>query len=348
MNLQLSLGLLRDWSITVISDRNLRKKYRWTLQRFPMLTIAVLFSLFTIFSTLMIQHLSKEYFKMALEETCFFLMPWWEFLPQIVPIFVGRIFLVMRSKERFVDNYGIFLELRAFQIAAITVFSLYIICTKNLVHNPFPSSYILVVVPITGCFVNVTVPCIKVLLEKKAICMKKVGKDGRQGRKFGKYCVITVKRSIVRSSRAPVIRSQSRKHFEEKESQISIILNEPNQAEAFREHAKRYFCTESVDFCAEVLWYKHSTEIECLTRSVQTQIYEYFLGILNEFIMPGATSEVNISHSQKQHLLQYKNFDQFSTLSRLEIRAVFNEAEQEVEKVLKPILCSFQATYKKG
>jgi len=352
MNLQLSLGLLRDWSIAVISDRNLRKKYRWTLKRFPTLTIAVLFSFFTIFSTLMIQYLSKEYNKIALEETCFFLMPWWEFLPQIIPIFVGRICLVMRSKDKFVDNYGIFIELRAYQIVAIIVFVLYIICTKNFVNSlgiPFSSSYILVVVPITNCFVTITVPCIKVLLEKKAICSKKVfGKDSRQRRKFSNRCVITVKRSIVGTFRSPSMHSQSQKFFEEKESQISRILKEPKQAEAFREHAKRYFCTESVDFCAEVLWYKHSTETEFLTSSVKTQIDEYFLSILTEFIIPGAPSEVNISHSQKQHLLQYKTFDQFSTLSQFEMRAIYKEAEQEVEKVLKPILCSFQATNKRS
>ena len=82
LNLLMLLGVMRDWVITVMSDRIMRKKYRWTLQ-----------------TTLAFQFFSREYLYLNQKHQCFFLTPWWELLPLAVPVFLSRIFLALRKKH---------------------------------------------------------------------------------------------------------------------------------------------------------------------------------------------------------------------------------------------------------
>ena len=101
LNLLMLLGVMRDWVITVMSDRIMRKKYRWTLQTIPLITIAILSVVCTAFSfsTLGVQFVSHEYLYLNQKHQCFFLTPWWELLPLAVPVFLSRIFLALRKKH---------------------------------------------------------------------------------------------------------------------------------------------------------------------------------------------------------------------------------------------------------
>ena len=103
LNLLMLLGVMRDWVITVMSDQIMRKKYRWTLQTIPLITIAILSVVCTAFSfsTLGVQFFSHEYLYLNQKHQCFFLTPWWELLPLslAVPVFLSRIFLALRKKH---------------------------------------------------------------------------------------------------------------------------------------------------------------------------------------------------------------------------------------------------------
>lgn len=71
-------------------------------------------------------------------------------------------------------------------------------------------------------------------------------------------------------------------------------------------------------------------------------LHEKFLEIVNEFVRAGASSEVNISSSQKQDILKFKDVEFFASLSPSQIISIFDVAEKEIERLLEPILRSFE------
>ena len=93
----------------------------------------------------------------------------------------------------------------------------------------------------------------------------------------------------------------------------------------------------------EVLLFKNSflSKMESLNMDVKVSMHQHFVRIVVEFIVGGATSEVNISFRQKQNILEARSFEVFSALDKTKILSIFDEAEKEIEKVLEPVLFSF-------
>jgi len=328
----LVFGILKDWSILVMSDRMFRKKYRWTLQPVCMLSVAALFFGVTVVSTLMVHFFSKDYFNMARGGKCHFIFPWWEFLPQLIPSFLFRIVIASKIKsktENFEPDYfGVSLELKIVQRVAVPVLASYLTYThfflEGQIDSKFPGEYIMMVLPITGCLSNVTVPCIKTVLNKK---------QSKGTKRFAQTLLVRIPRS-------------KRSIFEEgKESRIKVLLRstDPNEVDKFNKHAQRSFCGESVDFCSEVLSYKNRCARMSLESMQEKQIlHAKFLEIVHEFVISGAPSEVNLSSAQKQDILKFLDADFFSSLSPLQITSIFDEAENEIEYLLSPVLNSFE------
>ena len=93
----------------------------------------------------------------------------------------------------------------------------------------------------------------------------------------------------------------------------------------------------------EVLLFKNSflSKMESLNMDAKVSMHQHFVRITDEFIVEGATSEINISFRQKQNILEFRSFEVFSTLDKTKILSIFDEAEKEIEKVLEPVLFSF-------
>jgi len=332
LNLLMLLGVMRDWEITVMSDRIMRKKYRWTLQTIPLITIAILSVVCTAFSTLGVQFFSQEYLYLNHKHQCFFLTPWWELLPLAVPVFLTRNFLALRKKHlqnNGPDYFGVFFEMKAFQIVAVPLLPLYLIYTHLFIRSNNPSpvspSYILILFPIAASLVVISAPCFKAIFRRKS-------------KKKSKKCIPKAINQVMVSPQPRSSKSNSTTS-----SPISKILDKKCDAEAFRRHAQRSFCTESVDFCMEVLLFKNSflSKMESLNMDVKVSMHQHFVRITDEFIVGGATSEVNISFRQKQNILEARSFEVFSALDKTKILSIFDEAEKEIEKVLEPVLFSF-------
>ena len=79
---------------------------------------------------------------------------------------------------------------------------------------------------------------------------------------------------------------------------------------------------------------------------VKVSMPQHFVRITDEFIVGGATSEVNISFRQKQNILEVRSFEVFSALDKTKILFIFDKAEKEIEKVLEPVLFSFLLVFK--
>lgn len=269
---------------------------------------------------------------MAREKKCHFILPWWEFLPQLIPGFISRIIIAskMKSKtENFEPDYfGVSFEVKIVQRVGVPVLVSYLIYAsfsmKEGVDSKFPCEYILMVLPITGCLCNVTVPCIKTVLKKK---------HRKRSKHFAQTLVVKIQRT-----RHSLCEAQ-------KGSPVTILLCSTNSKEVdeFKKHAQRAFCGESVDFCSEVLAYRNMCSRTCLESMKEKHIlHEKFLEIVNEFVRAGASSEVNISSSQKQDILKFKDVEFFASLSPSQIISIFDVAEKEIERLLEPILRSFE------
>jgi len=73
MNLLFVVCLLRMWIITLMSDRTLQERFKWTLKPKGMLLIFSFATTFGVFTTVLVQMFSAA----LVQEKCRLLMPWW-------------------------------------------------------------------------------------------------------------------------------------------------------------------------------------------------------------------------------------------------------------------------------
>jgi len=332
MNYTMVLSSLRMWSINVLSDRDLRKRFRWTLKLSWLLSINVALLIYTIIVTAMSEELDKGYLKIVNEKKCYFLLPWKDYIPLAVPFVFSRIFCsakvkssATRDKKATKDYYGIAVESKFANALGFPIAILYFIyaqyCLVGKLDGNFPPSYVLIALPACSSLAATVVPAFKVLMSVK--------KGGKRQKARGIFRVASNKSKIVKKH--TFLLADPKRLLQE-------ILHDDKRLLKFRRHAQKALCAENVDFCLEIQIFK--SKADRLSRhGVDTTLiktlHENFLAITKEFILDGSPCEVNLSHTQKKHILQYIDFQNFSLLTLPTIHSVFDEAKVEIEKILQ-------------
>ena len=185
--------------------------------------------------------------------------------------------------------------------------------------HDFPTSFVLIFLPVTNGFAAIIIPSVKMLLQV----------INRRGRKYK-----DILRKNEGHSEGRVINSKK----------VGILLDS-GHADLLRKHAVRNFCSESVDFCIDAIAYKCQGE-SFLRQGYQSQqlkrMHESFLTIVDEFISNNSPSEINISSSQKARLMECKNFEVFASKGLHQVTTIFEESKSEMEQLLaENILDSF-------
>jgi len=319
MNLLFVVCLLRMWIITLMSDRTLQERFKWTLKPKGMLLIFSFATTFGVFTTVLVQMFSAA----LVQEKCRLLMPWWEFMPQIAVSLILRVILGTIRHRRSLkelgsntrcDFCGIDFELNAATVVGGGFLILYLVyanffSSKTFDHPEpgklFPPEYVLAMVPAVSCLMTLSVPCVKFLCATK---------------------------------RSPKVYMS----LDSSPQRIVEILGNSKRARAFREIAKEAMCAESVDFCLEVLLYKNNAKVEEDINSDTVCLHRNFMSIVSEFIIDKAPQEVNISSECKKEIMQYRDYSQFCSLGHAKQHAVFDEAEKELHFLLRAnVLDSF-------
>jgi len=123
-------------------------------------------------------------------------------------------------------------------------------------------------------------------------------------------------------------------------TKVHVILQDKKGAEELRAAAQKAFCVENVDFCNAVLSYKIAAEKKQwrfqlkLSTVPSTFLHNELLKIIDNFVADGSPSEVNISSGYKNDILQYKNFELFSSLDAHQRSSIFDKASTEIAKIL--------------
>jgi len=318
MNFLFTAELLRFWAIMLSSDRILRMRFKWTLQPLGMVKIAGFLTTIGVVSTVLMQFLTN----IVLQENCIFFMPWWEFLPQIAVVASARVILTAIKKKIVTDvtneemmMFGVDFELNVSAVAGGGLLMVYLVYASlfssqvNSEHKQkLRPEYVLVMFPAFNCLITLLVPCAKFLFQRK-------------------------RRSKI------YISLESGKP-----KQVRDILNNMKRAQEFREFAEEALCAESVDFCLEVLLYKKNASESQEGSSEISNLHSIFISIVKKFIVDYAPAEVAISSTCKRQILNFVEFSTFYSLCREQKCSIFDEAEKEVQFLLRAnILDSFNS-----
>jgi len=327
-NLIFTLSLMRAWCFCVFSDRSMRSKFRWTTNSKLLVKVVLSVVIYTFILTFLVKKFDSYYIAMAKSNTCYFLIPFWDFIPNLVVYASLRVFLTSKLQQTSSlkgnaakDYFGISSELTATNVVVFLLLIAYFAYTYHFVDGEIDSELskagsILTAAYFASVIFTLTLPVLKVLRTKT---------HRRKKQKF---------RSIIVN---PSFRSS-------REFDIRSIWCDAALTRQFREHAQRSLCAENVDFCVEVNAYKNVAaslnEIECPMQQTKEKLYKIFLKIIEEFLCHTSPSEINISFNQKSHILQFKHPECFFALESSLIGCIFDEAQAEIEKVLQDNLGS--------
>jgi len=323
------LSFLRLWGIAVMSDRDLRKQYRWTIT-FKVQFLACFSAFCYIFViTVLIYYFDLAYFHAIIE--CKPLLPWFDSVFFVVPLaLVEAVFLWKISKtfKSVTDYYGISGEVKIQQYLTFPTFIVYL--TYAEYENPkVCAEYILVLILLVNSCTTLFCPATKLFFSKK-LSRKNNCSLPNLREKFNM--------STQQTSLARIRGHRANWKVMNVKPTLSGILRDESSKDLFRKHAQKALCAENVDFCLEVIQYKLVLEklLESPTFTTQTfqNIHKTVLSIINEFVLSKSPSEVNISSQQREEILRYCSFEQFAALAPVQALAIFDKAYEEVKGLL--------------
>jgi len=291
-----------------------------------------------------VQIFDKDFSKMLNNHDCDLLMPWKGFLPLCVPKLLIAYFISSQAKQSttldtgFHDYFGIFMEMNCLNILIpcglicyYVYAGLYMDSNKMYHLDLFPPEYIFICLPLLYVCFTVILPVLKILVASKK--SRKIHPD--------------INREPISGS------SETPSPFQN----ITKILQDPKALEQFRDHAKKSLCSENVDFCVAVLAFKNQQPIFDRKSSQvismkflqhnEEKTHQVCVQILNDFVANRAPFEVNLSSAQKTRILQFSDFETFCLLEPSRRFAIFDEAENEILKLLtENLLKTFHQNYK--
>jgi len=333
-NLVFMFSLMRLWCFYVFSDRAMRRKYQWTTHSKLLAKVSFSVLIYTIILTFLTQNFDSYYISMVEKDTCFFVLPVWDYIPSLIVYVSLRIFLAAKVRQTSSvkgdaskDYFGIYKEVKITNVVFAVLIIAYFGYTYHFVvggavpHSELSNaSKILTANYFGSVIMTLLLPVLKVLFSRK------------KKRKIRRVNV-TSQRSLSSSQ----------------EFDVKRIWYDAKLTNQFREHAQRSLCAENVDFCTEVLGYKikaeNLTEIGCPIHTKE-KLHQIFVKINEEFVCDNSPSEINISCAQKSHILQYMHPEYFLALDTSSVGSIFDEAQAEIEKVLQSNLgSSFSVQY---
>jgi len=338
MNTLGTFSMFQGWDK---SDRGMRNKFHWTTK--PKFLVAANITTF-VYSCLVLCLLDK--FGNSLSKhngcECYFLLPWVAHTPYFifcVAVNLWTNFLTKKSatEESTTDSFGIHSERTVENLTMGPLLALQIVfaqlCFEDKISKYHSvSNFLYILPPFSHAMINVVSPAIRALTGFYKKGPKKTQRLTRY-RIQRKSKVIKVGCAAITVGDQPL---STQNIVRNKSGLVLDILQNEEQAALFKTHAKKNFCGESVDFCREVSQYKQ-VHVE---NSDKTHLYQKFLTIIEEFVVNNAPCEVNISSSQKAHILQYKNESVFECAEVAAIINVFDNARVEVAKMLADNLLS--------
>ncbi|CAN0419313.1 unnamed protein product [Ectocarpus sp. 12 AP-2014] len=123
-----------------------------------------------------------------------------------------------------------------------------------------------------------------------------------------------------------------RQHY----SDVPSIMRNANMAAAFGALANRFLCAESYNFLVSIAEYRALT-----SRGAGPGLQHLlFMDLCKAFVMVNSEQEINISHDQRQQILRYMAYREFSPLRESERADIFLDAEREVCQMLQLNLLS--------
>ncbi|CAM9746827.1 unnamed protein product, partial [Ectocarpus fasciculatus] len=123
-----------------------------------------------------------------------------------------------------------------------------------------------------------------------------------------------------------------RQHY----SDVPSIMRNANMSAAFGALANRFLCAESYNFLVSISEYRAFTGMGA-GPGLQHLL---FMDLCKAFVMVNAEQEINISHDQRQQILRYMAYREFSPLRESERADIFLDAEREVCQMLQLNLLS--------
>jgi len=293
-----------------------------------LIKVTLFVAIYTVVLTILTENFDPYYIAMVEKNTCFFLLPVWDFLPSLVIFASLRIFLAWKIRQTSSlngdsskDYFGISNELKYYNVIIVLLMIAYSSYTYHFLVEESDSELSKAGQILTAnCFASVL---FTVLLPVLKVCFAK-HKHRRNKRIFRRIAVSSGRRSTI-------------------DFEVRSIWCDSTLTKRFREHAQRSLCAENVDFCIEVTAYKNLAS--CLNEStreevVKENLHKLFVKISKEFVCDNSPSEVNISSSQKSHILQKMDPESFHALDATLLRSIFDEAQAEIEKVLQDNLSS--------
>jgi len=312
----------------VFSDRALRTKFRWSLTSsfFTKVFLAVLMC--SAIETFLTENFDPYYLRMAKNKSCYFLVPVWDYSPNVCIYLASRFFLASKVRatatiQRNEDDYfGISRELKFVSLVSsflIIVYEIYIyICFVS--HGKLAYT--------SACFILFTSYFLAVAFAVVVPVCKIIQSKTKQQRNRGQNLKLEVAVSPHRSRRR-------------RSSQVSSILSDETLVRQFHEHAQKHLCAENVDFCVEVNAFKKEGEdfVECGCSKRNEKLHQMYERIVAEFVCNDSPSEVNLSSIQKNKILSYRQLEHFSALESSLMFSIFDGAKAEIEKLLEDNIC---------
>jgi len=339
MNTLGTFSMFQGWAIKVKSDRGMRTKFHWTIRPSCLLIASITTFLYSCCILGLVDKFDQS-LRMQTDCDCFFLLPWVAHTPFFVLCVAVNVCTAILTKkssteESTSDSFGIHSERTTENFTMGPLLALQIVFAQlclmeKIIKYRSISNFLYILPPFNHAMINVVTPAVQVL-----IGIHQKNKWQYQSiydvKRHGKRNILTVVKvgCTVDMSRTPTERNIG--------GLILEILENADKVVQFKKHAREHFCAESVDFCIEVFQYKtFQMEID------KTRLYKKFLSILEEFVVNNAPSEVNISSSQKSHIIQYKNESLFNCSDETTVLNIFDTAQLEVAKMLgENLLVSF-------
>ncbi|CAM9904560.1 unnamed protein product [Hapterophycus canaliculatus] len=103
---------------------------------------------------------------------------------------------------------------------------------------------------------------------------------------------------------------------------------------AFGEYCQKSLCGESFEFLLGVFEFKAMLDDMSENTDRGFGGFGGHLAIVNDYIKDGSHSEVNIASRTKRDITRYTKFKDFALLSLEARKGIYNDAENEVSKML--------------
>jgi len=328
LNLASAITVFRAWTIKVKSDRTLRNRFHsFTRSKF---LLQILFGVLIYTCSVISIDKYARHGGNSTRNECYFLLPLTCSVPFAAILVIVRSFVAYeiskyatKNRDKSPDHLGVSKELLLSSLLSTLIASIYfpyaLYCSLPHTPNHFRTAdSLFVMMPFANGLVSVIVPAIRTLTSVKL--------------HSGPGDVI---RRIFICQRTPKVLCSPISTKYSCGNGVHKILHDTQQASLFRKFAQKMLCAESVDFCLEVIEFK-KVILEAQENGLVSDLalFGQYSSILEEFVLNDSPCEVNISGTLKARLLKHKTLEAFRTLCLDEIAVIFDQAVEEIEKLL--------------